>query len=179
MRRNQGHAEHSDLIERSVREAMSRPVLSVTMDVVLADVLAAMVRTGLRHLAVIDDGARCVGVVSDRAVAAAWAADPTALGYLPVGRVLDRRPSVVGADATVGEVAQAMYVDGVEAVAVIDRGGTPIGMVTGSDLIALMASQVAEEAAEEASAAAEVADQAAAEVAERARTAAERAVRPD
>jgi CBS domain-containing protein len=136
--------QHDDLVGRSVRDAMSRPVLSVTVDVVLSDVLAAMVRTGLRHLAVIDDGARCVGVVSDRAVAAAWAADPTALAYMPVGQVLERRPSVVGADATVGDVAQAMYVDGVDAVAVIDRAGTPIGMVTGGDLVALMATQVAE-----------------------------------
>jgi hypothetical protein len=32
-----------------------------------------------------------------------------------------------------------MYVDAVDAVAVIDRSGCPVGMVTGSDLIALMA----------------------------------------
>jgi CBS domain-containing protein len=98
-----------------------------------------MVRTGLRHLAVVDDAGRCLGVVGDRAVAAAWAADPGALSCTPVERVLDRRPSVVGSEATIGEVARAMYVEGVDAVAVIDRTGRPVGMVTGGDLIRLMA----------------------------------------
>ena len=62
--------------------------------------LATMVRTGLRHLAVVDGTFTCVGVVGDRAVAAAWAADPSALAWMTVGHILDSRPSVVGADAT-------------------------------------------------------------------------------
>jgi CBS domain-containing protein len=49
---------------------------------------------------------------------------------------------LVGADASVGEVARVMHTDGVDAVAVIDRGGRPIGMVTGGDLIAVMAHHI-------------------------------------
>ena len=40
------------------------------------------------------------------------------------------------------DVARAMYLDGVDAVAVIDRTGCPVGIVTGGDLVALMATQV-------------------------------------
>jgi predicted transcriptional regulator len=98
-----------------------------------------MVRTGRRHLAVVDGEGRCLGVVGDRAVAAAWAADPNALASVRVRRLLDTRPSLVGVASTIGDVAQTMYVDAVDAVAVIDRSGCPVGMVTGSDLIALMA----------------------------------------
>jgi predicted transcriptional regulator len=130
---------HADLIALPVAEVMNHPVYSVAEDVVLADVLTAMVRTGRRHLAVVDRHGRCLGVVGDRAVAAAWAADPGAMGYVTVRRILDRRPSVVGTDARVHEVARAMFVDRVDAVVVIDRHGCPAGMVTGGDLIALMA----------------------------------------
>ncbi len=49
---------------------------------------------------------------------------------------------MVGLDATVGDVAQRMRLDAVDAVAVIDRTGGPVGMVTGSDLISLMATTV-------------------------------------
>ena len=118
---------------------MSHPVWSALSGVVLEDVLTAMVRSGLRHLAVVDAAGRCLGVVGDRALAAAWASNPMALASTPVGRVLDRRPSLVGVDATVGEVARQMYVDRVDAVAVIDRTGRPVGMITGSDLVRLMA----------------------------------------
>ena len=133
---------YRDLVALPVEEVMSRPVLSVTADALLGDTLAVMVQTGRRHLAVVDGGFRCLGVIGDRALAAAWAVDPTALGCTRVGRILDTRPSVVGADATVRDVARAMYLDGVDAVAVIDRTGCPVGIVTGGDLVALMATQV-------------------------------------
>jgi CBS domain-containing protein len=35
-----------------------------------------------------------------------------------------------------------MHTDGVDAVVVIDRGGRPLGLVTGGDLIALIAHHV-------------------------------------
>jgi CBS domain-containing protein len=52
---------------------------------------------------------------------------------------------VVGAEATIGDVARAMYLDAVDAVAVIDRAGRPVGMVTGGDLVAVMAAHVGDE----------------------------------
>lgn len=133
---------YRDLVALPVEEVMSRPVLSMTADALLGDTLAVMVQTGRRHLAVVDDGFRCLGVVGDRAVAAAWAVDPTSLACTRVGRILDPRPSVVGTDATVQDVARAMYLDCVDAVAVIDRAGRPVGIVTGGDLIALIATQL-------------------------------------
>jgi CBS domain-containing protein len=135
-------AEHRELVARPVVEVMSHPVFSVTADVLLGDALAAMVRTGRRHIAVVDADFRCRGVIGDRALAAAWAHDPTALTRTMVGQLLETRPSIVGSDATVRDVARAMYLDGVDAVVVIDRAGCPVGMVTGGDLIALMATQV-------------------------------------
>jgi CBS domain-containing protein len=65
-----------------------------------------------------------------------------ALECVTVAAMLEPRPAVVGEDASVGEVARVMHTDGVDAVAVIDRGGRPIGLVTGGDPIALMACHI-------------------------------------
>jgi CBS domain-containing protein len=136
------HVKHEDLVARPVTAIMSSPAIAVTVKARLGSALTALTRTGLRHLAVVDDRSHCVGVVADRAIAAAWAADPAALECVSVAAVLEPRPAVVGADATVGEVARVMHTDGVDAVAVIDRTGRPIGLVTGGDLIALMAHHI-------------------------------------
>ena len=134
---------HADIVSLQVSTIMSRPVFTITGDIVLANALMAMVRTGRRHLAVVDSRGQCIGVLGDRALAAAWASDPTALAVMCVHHLLDVRPSLVGLDATVADVAQRMHVDAVDAVAVIVRTGGPVGLVTGSDLISLMATTVA------------------------------------
>lgn len=135
---------HERLVAVPVADVMSQPVRVVSSSVLLGEVLTAMLYAGVRHVAVVDDHERCLGVVGDRSVAAAWAADPTALERTRVGRVLERRPSVVGTQATVGDVARAMYVDAVDAVAVIDRAGHPVGMITVSDLVRLLAMQASD-----------------------------------
>jgi CBS domain-containing protein len=135
-------SDHPGLTGAAVTDVMSHPVFTVRGDVTLVQALGAMVATGRRHLAVVDSEGRCLGVVGDRAVAAAWADDPGVLEHRRTRQLLDDKPSLVGADATVGDVARRMYADAVDAVAVIDRHGCPIGMVTGGDLIRLMAQAI-------------------------------------
>jgi CBS domain-containing protein len=139
---------HADIVSLPVSTIMSRPVFTITSDVVLASALTAMLRTGRRHLAVVDAHGRCIGVIGDRALTAAWASDPTAMAVMRVHELLDVRPSLLDIDATVGDVARRMHRDAVDAVAVIDPTGAPVGMVTGSDLITLMATTVAGEPTE-------------------------------
>ena len=136
------HLVHADLVSQDVAGIMSSPVVAIAQWARLGWALTALTRTGLRHLAVVDEANRCVGVVADRTIAAAWAADPTALQCVAVGAVLEPRPAVVAADASVADVARVMDTDGVDAVAVIDREGRPLGLVTGGDLIALIAHHV-------------------------------------
>lgn len=124
---------------RPVSEVMSRPACCVRTSTTLGDALAVMVRERLRHLVVTDEGGRCVGVLADRAVVAAWAAEPAALSYRRVSSVLDRTPAVVAADAAVVDAARLMRTACVDAVAVVDARGMAVGVVTGSDLVALLA----------------------------------------
>jgi CBS domain-containing protein len=133
----------TDVTTLPVVELMSHPVFCVTSPTRLGDALVLMLRTGLRHLVVVDDEQRCRGVVADRAVTAAWAADPSSLVWQCVGGLLDPRPAVVGADATVADAARLMFADRIDATAVIDRYGRPVGVVTGGDLVSLMATYVA------------------------------------
>jgi CBS domain-containing protein len=133
---------HAEVTTVPVAELMSHPVVCVTPGTSLHDALVVMLRTGLRHLVVVDADKRCRGVLADRAVTAAWAANPSALEWQSVAAVLDPRPAVVPADATAADVARLMCLDRVDAAAVIDRRGYPLGVVTGGDLVTLMADHV-------------------------------------
>jgi CBS domain-containing protein len=127
------------MARQPVTEAMSGPIYTVPVDVPLGDALAAMVRTGRRHLVAVDPAGRCVGVLADRAVAAAWAHDHAALACQPVGSVLDDRPPLLGATARVIDAARLMRAEHVDAIVVVDEDRRPIGIVTGSDVVALLA----------------------------------------
>ena len=128
-----------DLARRPVTTVMSRPVASVPEDMVLGDALRAMVRLRHRHLVVLGRDGGCVGVLADRAIAAAWAHDPQSLSVRPVRSALPGPPAVVGEGAKVLDVARLMRVTGVDAVVVVDPDGRPAGIVTGTDLVALLA----------------------------------------
>nr|WP_281369180.1 CBS domain-containing protein [Phytohabitans rumicis] len=120
-------------------EVMSSPVTSVSADMTLGDALRVMVRLGHRHLVAVDTDGRCLGVLADRAVTAAWAHDPNSLSVRPVRSALQPASAVVGSRARVLDVARLMRSTGVDAVAVAEADGQPIGIVTGTDLVALLA----------------------------------------
>jgi CBS domain-containing protein len=123
---------------RLVISVMSRPVVAVTEDRPLAEALEALVATGSRHVIVVDRGWRCLGILSDRMLVAAWAHDMTSLTRRRVVELLEPEQAIVDSDATIAEVARVMHRLGVDAVAVIGADGSLAGIVTGSDLIAVL-----------------------------------------
>jgi CBS domain-containing protein len=124
--------------DRRVDAVMTSPVECVRATTTLADALITLVRRGRRHLAVVDDDDRFCGILSDRVVAAAWAADPGCLSMTPVGAALEAR-AVVSPGAHILDAARAMRAASTDAVAVIDSSGDVVGIVTGSDMIAQLA----------------------------------------
>jgi CBS domain-containing protein len=127
------------LARRPIAEIMSRPVVTIPATVLLDDALTKMIGTGLRHLAVVGEDDRCLGVLSDRTIAAAWAADYCALSRRPVATVLDPKPATISDHCAVVDAARMMHNAAVDAVAVVDAQGKPVGVVTGSDLVSLLA----------------------------------------
>lgn len=132
----------------SVGAVMSQPVLAVTVDRTLQDALAALVNTGLRHLAVVDSAGRCRGVLADRAIAAVWVRDPGALARLRVAELVGGHPPAVLPGASVAAVARVMVRSGVDAVPVVDPVGHLLGIVTTTDVVRALAGLAPEEPAD-------------------------------
>jgi CBS domain-containing protein len=124
---------------QAVTKAMTSPILCVRANTSLGDALRAMVDSGRRHLVVIDEDGRCVGVLADRAIAAAWSYEPDALVREPVTAVLEPTPATVDAAARVVDAARLMRETNVDAVAVVNADRHPVGILTGSDLVSLLA----------------------------------------
>lgn len=130
---------HMRLARRPIAQVMSKPVVAISAGALLDDALVKMIGTGLRHLAVVNDQGHCVGVLSDRAIAAAWAVDYGSLSHRTVASVLDPQPATIDVDRAVVDAARLMHTAAVDAVAVVDSEGKPVGVVTGSDLVSLLA----------------------------------------
>jgi predicted transcriptional regulator len=88
---------------------------------------------------VVDTAGKCAGVLDDRTVVAAWAANPAAMTCDRIATVLPRTSAVIAAEASVLDAAKTMRDQRVDAVAVLDRRGVAIGIVTGVDMVALLA----------------------------------------
>jgi CBS domain-containing protein len=135
-------ATQVEFAARLVRSAMSRPVLAITSDASLDRALELLTATTLRHLAVVDEERRCVGVLADRALAAAWARDPADFGRHLVREVLAPELPLVPATFTVGAAAQLMLRRGTDALVVVDRDRRVLGILTATDLVGLVAEAV-------------------------------------
>jgi CBS domain-containing protein len=128
-----------DAARRRVETIMSSPVRCIPASTSLGDALQVMVRSGVRHLAVLDEGGQFLGILSDRTIAAAWAVDPSCLAWTRSAMVIDAGPAVVRPGAQVLAAARVMRTVGTDAVAVVDEAGTILGILTGSDMIAQLA----------------------------------------
>jgi CBS domain-containing protein len=128
-----------DLRNVAVTTVMSHPVVAVSAFAFFSDALHALVTHGLRHLAVVDDAQRCVGLLADRTVAAEWAGSPTAFVRRTVASACGEHRPIVDRDATVATAARMMRRCGTDAVIVVDSDLRPLGILTGGDVIALLA----------------------------------------
>jgi CBS domain-containing protein len=84
-----------------------------------------------RHLVVIDDGVRPIGVLDERDIALEWPPGPLGAHHLPVHKLLRLRPRPrVRAEDDVAMVAQAMLGAREDALPVVDEDGRLHGLVT-------------------------------------------------
>lgn len=130
---------HARLARQPIAKVMTRPPVIVSDRELLDDALVRMISSGLRHLVVVDETGRCVGVLSDRAITAVWATDFNALTVRTVASALGPEPATISVLDEVIDAAMLMRAAGIDAVAVTDTEGRPVGIVTGSDLVALLA----------------------------------------
>lgn len=134
-----------DLRKRPVSEIMRREVVTLTVKERL-DLTQDIMNLGrVRHLPVLDDDRRVVGIVSDRDLLAAAMTD--VLDFDPVSRrtflrsieaaeVMAKDVVSVTPDTDVGEVARIFVERKIGCVPVVGARGELLGLVTETDLIA-------------------------------------------
>jgi CBS-domain-containing membrane protein len=134
-----------DLQKRPVSEIMQREVVTLTTGEKL-DLTQDLMNLGrVRHLPVLDEDQRVVGIVSDRDLLAAAMTnvldfDPasrrTFLRSIEVAEVMAKEVVTVTPDTELGEVARIFVERKIGCVPVVGARGELIGLVTETDLIA-------------------------------------------
>ena len=122
-----------------VREVMSTRVVTIQTTNTLSDALDRFRLTGLRHLVVTDETGRCAGVVSDRTISAVWPGAAMSGLQHRIGDVLHPGRPTARPDETVSVAARRMLGAGVDALPVVDGSEDVVGIVTGSDLVRVLA----------------------------------------
>ena len=134
-----------DLRQRPVSEIMRREVVSVTVGEKL-DLTQDIMNLGrVRHLPVLDEERRVIGVVSHRDLLAAAMTQVldfdaksrrTFLRSIEVGEVMAKDVATVGPDARLGDVARIFVERKIGCAPVVAANGELLGLVTETDLIA-------------------------------------------
>jgi CBS domain-containing protein len=125
-------------VQWTAADVMSSPVATIDSGTRLSSAWTAMFHSGRRHLVVVSER-RCIGVVDDRRIGLEWPMGELRATLLTVGEILRRDTSAVHTSTPVAQIARLMLDEGVDAVPVVSENGDLVGLVTGGDLIALMA----------------------------------------
>lgn len=157
-----GIATLTDVLDAEVRSAMSSapaPAPAVTaadamtsypfavqQETLLVDAVGIMIQHHVRHLPVVDTASAIVGMLSDRDVRTAvgdpgkYAADPSAsFAQYRVGDVMSRPGASVAFDTPIADIAHRFADERIGALAVTDRFGALIGIVSYVDVLRALA----------------------------------------
>lgn len=124
-----------------IRDLMTTPVVAILDADTAWTAMERFVVAGTRHLVVVTAEGRCVGILANHHLAALWPMDPLGLKHHLVRDLLApaREAPAVPESATVTDAARMMVRHGTDAVTVVDRAGEIVGVVTGGDIIRLVA----------------------------------------
>ena len=125
---------------RLVGTAMSVPAVAIRASCHLSVAVDAFVRTGMRHLVVVDDEARAVGIVSYEHVSSAWL-DPESRRAGRVEQVVVRPQPAATPEMTVRAAARLMVAEQVDVLPVVSEDGLLQGVLTALDVVALVAEE--------------------------------------
>jgi CBS domain-containing protein len=114
-----------------VSDLMTTAVISVRPDEKVTAAHADMELGAFRHLPVVDDRRRLVGIVSDRDLLRALGRPKSTT----IGEIMTRSPRTIRADASAHLAAQMMLDHTIGAVPVVDDSGSMVGLVTMTDYL--------------------------------------------
>lgn len=123
-------------VHESVADVMSQPVLTVEVGETLWDAWQLLFVSGLRHLVVLDDDGRCLGVLADRTILADLPATQEHLASRRVHDILARVPlATAHPQQSPSLAAHVMAAASVEALPVLDDDDRLVGILTEADIV--------------------------------------------
>lgn len=131
----------------NVETIATKDVITVRESDSMLSASSLLKQIGIRHLPVLDDRERLVGVVTDRDIKRASASEATSLDIhemlylvdkIAVSRVMSREPIAVAPDTSAQEAAKLMVDRKIGCLPVVN-GEKLVGIVTGIDLLGLVA----------------------------------------
>lgn len=124
-----------------VHDLMTAPAVAVLDTDTVWTAMERFVVAGTWHLVVVTDDGRCAGVLSAHHVAAVWPMDAIGQRHYLVRDLLDplqEAPAVL-VSTTAADAARVMVRLETDALMVIDADGAVVGIITGGDLVRLVA----------------------------------------
>ena len=128
---------------RTVADAMTRKIVTVTERDVLEKLEEGMERLRFRHLPVVDDEGKLVGLLTHSDIRHAWSTplsdreqDRNAIiGQVPVGRVMQHEVVTVEPGDSLVEAGKLMWEAKIGCLPVVDDEGSLVGIITAADFI--------------------------------------------
>jgi len=115
-------------------ELATQPAMTTPQTATVEQAARQMLEREIGFLLVVDDDDRPTGVLTDRDIVVRAVALGRASGT-PVAEVMSRHPACVRVDDTVADAARLMADRQCRRVAVIDRAGGPVGVLSLDDLL--------------------------------------------
>jgi len=126
----------------SIAEVMTRDPVTARPYQPVLEAVALMTERGFKHVPILDDAGRLVGIISDRDVrtaigdpAEALHRDLTELEEMPISSVMTAPAESVSDEAPLVEVAHRLAHESIGALPVVDRGGRVVGIVSYVDVV--------------------------------------------
>ena len=137
-------------MSETVRRWMTPDPVTSRAEVSALEAHAALLRHGIRHLPVVDERRRLVGVLSVDDLRAALSVgvevraplsspERSAAGEWRVGELMSYAPVTVGPDALLAAAAEAMSTRRIGCLPVVDRSGRLVGILSETDLLRALA----------------------------------------
>ncbi|MHB8790554.1 MAG: CBS domain-containing protein [Desulfobulbaceae bacterium] len=136
-----------------VSNYMSRQVISIKQDVGIREAFFLMKEHAIRHLPIVDEGKRLIGIISDRELRRPnWvdeAHDITHVYYLDntmhVSDVMIKNVHVLHTYDTLSKAVTLLLDKGIGAAPVLDKTETLVGMLSAIDLLRALADMISEQ----------------------------------
>lgn len=125
------HVDRSTITVADIRRS---PVMTIRSGDTLWDAWQLMFVSGMRNLAVVDEGGSSIGVLSDRAILTDLPITEKHLAGRHVSDVM-ASPGSITDDTCAQTAANRMARHSVDALPIVTDSGRPIAMLTAADLI--------------------------------------------